>query len=82
MARISCVENRSSLSIKQQIIAFIDDNKVQTVYAARHGEKPELTPEGIFTVKVKAVNPYFRKKNIPGGDPRNHLDRGGLALMH
>ena len=27
----------------------------------------------MFTVKVKAINPYYRKKNIPGGDPRNPL---------
>ncbi|MGX2960355.1 L,D-transpeptidase [Peribacillus sp. JNUCC 23] len=54
-------------------VAFIDDNKVQNVYPAGTGRSKELTPEGLFTVKVKAVNPYFRKKNIPGGDPRNPL---------
>ncbi|MGE8078008.1 L,D-transpeptidase [Peribacillus loiseleuriae] len=54
-------------------VAFIDDNKVQNVYPAGTGRSNELTPEGLFTVKVKAVNPYFRKKNIPGGDPRNPL---------
>ncbi|UOQ42614.1 L,D-transpeptidase [Halobacillus salinarum] len=37
------------------------------------GKTKELTPEGVFTIKVKAVNPYYRKKNIPGGDPRNPL---------
>ena len=37
------------------------------------GKSKELTPEGLFTVKVKAINPYYRKKNIPGGDPRNPL---------
>ena len=46
------------------------------------GKSQELTPEGLFTVKVKAVNPYYRKKNIPGGDPGIHLDQGGLDLMH
>ncbi|MFQ3542877.1 L,D-transpeptidase [Halobacillus rhizosphaerae] len=37
------------------------------------GKTKELTPEGVFTIKVKAVNPYYRKKNIPGGDPKNPL---------
>lgn len=54
-------------------LAFIDDNEVKEILPAGTGKSQELTPEGIFTVKVKAVNPYYRKKNIPGGDPRNPL---------
>ncbi|RFU64230.1 L,D-transpeptidase [Peribacillus saganii] len=54
-------------------LAFIDDNKVQFIVPAGTGKSNELTPEGLFTVKVKAVNPYYRKKDIPGGDPRNPL---------
>lgn len=37
------------------------------------GKTAELTPEGLFNVTVKAKDPYYRKKNIPGGDPRNPL---------
>lgn len=54
-------------------LAFIDDNEVQEILPVGTGKTQELTPEGLFTVKVKAVNPYYRKKNIPGGDPRNPL---------
>ncbi|MBT2665391.1 L,D-transpeptidase [Bacillus sp. ISL-4] len=54
-------------------LAFIDDNEVKEILPVGTGKSQELTPEGIFTVKVKAVNPYYRKKNIPGGDPRNPL---------
>lgn len=54
-------------------VAYIDNNKVQDVFPAGTGRSDELTPEGFFTIKVKAVNPYFRKKNIPGGDPKNPL---------
>ncbi|KQU20633.1 MULTISPECIES: L,D-transpeptidase [Peribacillus] len=54
-------------------LAFIDDNAVQEILPVGTGKSQELTPEGLFTVKVKAVNPYYRKKNIPGGDPRNPL---------
>lgn len=54
-------------------VAFINGNKVQEVFSAGTGKSKELTPEGLFTVTVKAVNPYYRKKNIPGGDPRNPL---------
>lgn len=54
-------------------VALINENKVQEVFSAGTGKSKELTPEGLFTVTVKAVNPYYRKKNIPGGDPRNPL---------
>lgn len=54
-------------------LAFIDEGKVQQVYSVATGKTDELTPEGLFTITVKAVDPYYRKLNIPGGDPRNPL---------
>jgi lipoprotein-anchoring transpeptidase ErfK/SrfK len=54
-------------------LALINDNKVQTIVSVGTGKTQELTPEGLFTITVKAKNPYYRKKNIPGGDPRNPL---------
>ncbi|WP_079530216.1 L,D-transpeptidase [Halobacillus hunanensis] len=37
------------------------------------GKTKELTPEGHFTIRVKAKDPYYRKKDIPGGVPENPL---------
>lgn len=54
-------------------IALINENRVQTVVSAATGKTEDLTPEGLFTVTVKAPNPYYRKKDIPGGDPNNPL---------
>ncbi|MDQ1145150.1 lipoprotein-anchoring transpeptidase ErfK/SrfK [Bacillus sp. SORGH_AS 510] len=54
-------------------LAFINENKVQTVVSVGTGKTQELTPEGLFTITVKAKEPYFRKENIPGGDPKNPL---------
>jgi lipoprotein-anchoring transpeptidase ErfK/SrfK len=54
-------------------VAFINDDRVQTVVGAGTGKTEDLTPEGLFTITVKAVNPYYRKKNINGGDPENPL---------
>lgn len=54
-------------------VAFIDDGIVQEVYKAATGKNAELTPEGMFTVTVKAINPYYRKKDIQGGAPNNPL---------
>lgn len=58
---------------KTNEVAFIHDNKVQTVIAAATGKKEDLTPEGFFTITVKAKDPYYRKKDIKGGDPENPL---------
>lgn len=54
-------------------VALIDEGRVQTVVSAATGKSADLTPEGLFTVTVKAPDPYYRKKDIPGGDPRNPL---------
>ena len=54
-------------------LALVADNEVQKIVPAGTGKSDGLTPEGLFTVKVKAVNPYYRKKDILGGDPANPL---------
>lgn len=54
-------------------LAFINENKVQTVVSVGTGKTKELTPEGLFTITVKAKEPFFRRGNIPGGDPKNPL---------
>lgn len=54
-------------------LALINENKVQTVVSVGTGRTQELTPEGLFTIIVKAKEPYFRRGNIPGGDPKNPL---------
>ncbi|KAB2338440.1 L,D-transpeptidase [Cytobacillus depressus] len=54
-------------------VALINDNRVQTVIAAATGKTEDLTPEGFFTVTVKAKEPFYRKSNIKGGDPNNPL---------
>ncbi|MCY7951599.1 L,D-transpeptidase-like protein [Bacillus subtilis] len=54
-------------------LAVILDNKVEGVYSVATGKTDDLTPEGEFSVTVKAANPYYRKKNIEGGSPDNPL---------
>jgi len=54
-------------------LAFIDDNRIQTIVSVGTGKTQELTPEGLFTITVKAKNPYYRKSNISGGNPKNPL---------
>ncbi|HAQ08564.1 MAG TPA: L,D-transpeptidase [Bacillus bacterium] len=54
-------------------VALINDNRVQTIVSAATGKTEDLTPEGLFTITVKAPDPYYRKKDIPGGNPDNPL---------
>lgn len=61
-------------------LALIEDNKVQTVVSVGTGKTQELTPEGLFTIIVKAKNPYYRKKDIPGGDSRNPLGSAWIGF--
>jgi hypothetical protein len=52
---------------------FIDEGKIQSIFHISTGKEQDLTPEGKFTVVVKAKNPYYRRKDIQGGDPENPL---------
>jgi lipoprotein-anchoring transpeptidase ErfK/SrfK len=54
-------------------LAYINQNEIQKIYPVATGKTEELTPEGEFSIIVKAVDPYYRKKDIPGGDPKNPL---------
>ncbi|MGQ3377225.1 L,D-transpeptidase [Priestia endophytica] len=53
--------------------AFIKGDNIIKVVDAASGKTEELTPEGLFTVIVKAENPYYRKNDIEGGSPENPL---------
>src|SRR3982751_4576591 len=54
-------------------VAFINENEVRIITNAGTGRTEDLTPEGLFTITVKAENPYYRKKNIEGGSAQNPL---------
>ncbi len=54
-------------------LAFFDEGELQATYAVATGLTEDRTPEGMFTIVVKANQPYYRKSNIPGGDPNNPL---------
>ncbi|UCZ54634.1 L,D-transpeptidase [Bacillus shivajii] len=54
-------------------LAFIIDGEVKQTFRVATGQKEAQTPEGEFTVTVKAINPYYRKTDIQGGDEKNPL---------
>ncbi|MGM0846081.1 MAG: L,D-transpeptidase [Bacillota bacterium] len=54
-------------------IAFIQGEQIRDEFSAATGKTDDLTPQGLFTIIIKAENPYYRKLNIQGGDPNNPL---------
>ncbi|WP_456278362.1 L,D-transpeptidase [Bacillus sp. AK128] len=54
-------------------LAFINQGVIQQVYPVGTGIYDDYTPEGTFSITVKAKDPYYRKKNIMGGRPDNPL---------
>lgn len=62
-------------------LAYIDDGKIQKVFPVATGKTNDLTPEGTFDIILKAKNPYYIAKNIPGGSPKILLVQGGWDLM-
>ncbi|KYG32115.1 L,D-transpeptidase [Alkalihalobacillus trypoxylicola] len=54
-------------------LAYITNGKIQEIYEVATGKAKNDTPNGEFTITVKAKHPYYRKKNIEGGDPHNPL---------
>ncbi|RBW70660.1 L,D-transpeptidase [Bacillus taeanensis] len=61
-------------------LAFINEGEIKETYEVTTGKEQSLTPEGTFTVVVKAQNPYYRKKNIPGGVKENPLGTRWLGF--
>ncbi len=54
-------------------LSFFQDGQLVDTHSVATGKKGDETPLGLYTIIVKAENPYYRKKNIPGGDPKNPL---------
>lgn len=58
---------------KTNELAYVKEGEIQKVYSVATGLTDDLTPEGKYTITVKAINPYYRKKNIAGGAKENPL---------
>ncbi|HET7656645.1 MAG TPA: L,D-transpeptidase [Bacillales bacterium] len=65
---------------KTNQLAFIFGNEVREIYPVATGRSVQQTPEGEFTVIVKAKNPVYRKKQIPGGAKENPLGSRWIGL--
>ncbi|MBM7838170.1 lipoprotein-anchoring transpeptidase ErfK/SrfK [Alkalihalobacillus xiaoxiensis] len=61
------------VNIHTNTLALIEANHISEIHPVATGKKGEETPVGHFHVLVKAKQPYYRKKNIQGGDKDNPL---------
>lgn len=61
------------INVATNQLAYIYDEQIKEVVPAATGKHGSETPLGLFTITVKAEQPYYRKRNIPGGHPNNPL---------
>lgn len=54
-------------------LAWYDQGRIKIKTKVATGKMKDWTPEGLFTITVKAKDPYYRKLNIPGGSVDNPL---------
>ncbi len=59
---------------------YYKDEVLLKTFPVATGRNMSLTPEGNFTIVIKVVNPYYARKNIPGGSPKNPLGYRWLGL--
>ncbi|ARK29422.1 L,D-transpeptidase [Halalkalibacter krulwichiae] len=68
------------VNVSTNELAYIDQGEIQEVHKVATGKLGDETPVGLFTIVVKAKDPYYRKKDIPGGDPNNPLGSRWLGF--
>lgn len=61
-------------------LTLFDDSRPVKIFPVATGAKPWYTPEGVFTIVNKLVNPYYAAKHIPGGSPDNPLGPRWMGL--
>ena len=61
-------------------LAYIYEGEVRQTYEVSTGKIDAQTPEGEHTIVVKAVEPYYRKQDIEGGNKKNPLGSRWIGL--
>lgn len=61
------------LNIPSRKLTLFNNDTLIKEYPVAVGKSRTQTPIGEFKIINKVINPYYAKKNIPGGSPRNPL---------
>ena len=75
------VTHLSLLINKQMNLPLLIKGKFKSI-SCLYRKTADLTPEGEFTIMIKAKDPYYRRKNIEGGAKNNPLGRRWIDSMH
>ncbi|MFZ5965966.1 MAG: L,D-transpeptidase [Bacillota bacterium] len=68
------------INIPSRTLTFYKNDTIEKTYPIAVGNPKTQTPTGSYSILNKVVNPYYRKKNIPGGSPNNPLGIRWMAF--
>lgn len=65
---------------KSNLLTVYVNGRANYRFSVATGRSNDLTPEGEFHVVTKIVKPWYMRKQIPGGHPRNPLGTRWLGI--
>ncbi|PTQ53023.1 MAG: hypothetical protein HSCHL_2100 [Hydrogenibacillus schlegelii] len=63
-----------------KVLFVYEGDRLVKTFPIAVGRLGDETPAGVYRIVTKLEHPYYRAKNIPGGDPRNPLGSHWLGL--
>ncbi|WP_240416898.1 L,D-transpeptidase [Paenibacillus periandrae] len=65
---------------KSNLLTVYVNGRANYRFSVATGRSKDLTPEGEFHIVTKIVKPWYMRKQIPGGHPRNPLGTRWLGI--
>ncbi|SFL34184.1 L,D-transpeptidase catalytic domain [Paenibacillus sp. 1_12] len=65
---------------KSNLLTVYVNGRANYRFSVATGRSNDLTPEGEFHIVTKIVKPWYMRKQIPGGHPRNPLGSRWLGI--
>ncbi|MEK3917537.1 L,D-transpeptidase [Paenibacillus sp. FSL H7-0331] len=65
---------------KSNLLTVYVNGRANYRFSVATGRSNDLTPEGEFHIVTKIVKPWYMRKQIPGGHPRNPLGTRWLGI--
>lgn len=65
---------------KSNTLSVYVNGRANFTFSVATGRRKELTPTGQFRISTKIVKPFYVKKQITGGSPRNPLGSRWMGL--
>jgi len=75
------VQRKIVIDIPSRRLSILENNQIVKEYQVAVGKSNSQTPIGDFQVVNKAINPYYGKLKIPGGNLNNPLGTRWLGFL-